>query len=268
MEMKKITAYKGKWWIPTFLAIAILLTIGMGFIYPARAELFFYGGEPNYSAVMLPNNSYVHQMENITQGNYYDLTGVYGFSGELAHWKDNDDAGINAPDVIIKLTHPESVFIDSTKFPTGKYYQWDGQTCDSDGACTNGFGHGNAYVFYVSAPLLSTQEKTIVHTSNITIYQNGSQIEIPVTYTEVQTYYGTPVPTASIGSSGTIIVPTPEETEQISDGIPVYDVQDQNGIPINGGVAGAVQVTARSPVPIAVPVFAILAVLITMRKRK
>ena len=36
--------------------------------------------------LVLPNNSYVHQGDNISQGNYYDLHGVYGFSGEVASW--------------------------------------------------------------------------------------------------------------------------------------------------------------------------------------
>lgn len=266
--MKEIIHYKGKWWIPVFLTIAILLVIGMGLIYPAKADVFVYGSELNYSVAMLPNNSYVHQMDNITQGNYYDLTGIYGFSGEIAHWNSSAYAGIDAPDIIIKLTHPESTYIDPATFPPGKYYQWDGQTCDSAGDCTNGFGHGNAYVFCVSPPLLSTQETTIVRTSNITILQNGNQIQIPVTYTEVQTYYGTPVPTASIGASGTIEVPTPEQTEDTSNQPLNLDVQDQSGIPINGGVAGAVPVTRKSPVPVAVPVLAVIAGLIVMRRGK
>jgi hypothetical protein len=268
MEIKKIITYKGKWWIPIFLVAAMLLVIGMGLIYPVKADVFVYGSEHNYSVAMRPNNSYVYQMDNITQGNYYDLTGVYGFSGELAHWNSDDDSGIDAPDIVIKLLQPRSVYIDPEKFPVGRYFQWDGESCDSSDLCTNGFGHGNAYVFYVSPPLLSTQETTIVHTSNITISQNGNQIEIPVTYTEVQTYYGTPVPTASIGSSGTIMVPTPEPTEDTSDQPLNMDVQDQNGIPINGGVAGAVPVTMKSPVPVVIPVFGVLAVLIVMRWKK
>ena len=75
---------------------------------------------------------YVHQGENISQGNYYDLSGIYGFSGVVVSWKDDDNAGITQPEYVITLSHPSKVYIDPEIFPAGRYYQWDGGYCYSD----------------------------------------------------------------------------------------------------------------------------------------
>jgi hypothetical protein len=264
--MEKIIHYKGKWWIVGFMAIGLLLIFLMSLIIqPASASILIYGSEPNFSEVLLPNNSYVHQGENITQGNYYDLSGVYGFSGRLAHWENEDDVDIDDPDVIINLEHPKNVFIDPKNFPTGRYFQCDGKT---SGSC-NSFEHGNSYVFHVSAPLapiITIKEKVVVYTSNITIMQNGTEIQIPVTLTQVQTYAVTSSPTP--GTMGTIIVPTTEETQIIIGNPNSGMATDQNGNPIVGGVSGAIPVTARAPLPIAVIIVAIAAALIVRRKQK
>ena len=268
--MEKITTYKGKWWIPVLMALGIMLVILTSLIIPrASANVLVYGSEYNYSEVVLPNNSYVHQGENISQGNRYDLLGVYGFSGLLAHWNNDNNVGQGQPDQVVSLKGNGLTYIDPAKFPVGRWWQWDGQSCrfGSD-TCSSGFGNNNAYMFSVVPQQAIPQERTIVHTSNITISQNGSTVQIPVTYTEVQTYIGTPAPTISSGSSGTIMVPTPELIDTPGNQPLVMDAQDQNGIPINGGVAGAVQVTAKSPVPVGVPVFAILAALVIMRRKK
>jgi hypothetical protein len=267
--MERITTYKGKWWIPVLIAFGILLAVLTSLIIPpASADVFVYGTNYNYSEVILPNNSYVHQGENISQGNYYDLTGVYGWSGELVHWNNDNLVGQGLPDQIVTLAGRGMTYADPAKFPVGRWWQWDNKYCTAGSdICVTGFGHGNPYAFYVAPQLVSQQKRTIVRTSNITVSQNGSSIQIPVTYTEVQTYYGTPVPTVSLGASGTIMVPTPipTETAYSSNQQPNTDVQDQNGILIVGGVAGAVPVTAKSPVPVVVPVFAIIGLLFVVR---
>jgi hypothetical protein len=268
---ERITSYKGKWWIPVLITFGFLLIVLMGLIVPrASAAVFVYGSEYNYSEVVLPNNSYVHQGENISQGNWYDLSGVCGWSGKWAHWKNEDDIGYVFPSDVVSPNNLRWVFIDPNVFPAGRYYQWDGSYCTDSASCSSGFMHGNAYVFYVVQQQVSRQEKIVVHTSNISISQNGSTVQIPVTYTEVQTYYGTPTPTSTAGVSGTIMVPTPipTETTYYSDQPPNSDVQDQNGIPIVGGVAGAVPVTAKSPVPVVVPVIAIIVVLFLIGWKK
>ena len=275
--MGNTTTYKGHWWIPVIIVRGILLIILTGLLIPmAYADVISYGPSYNYSEVILPNDSYVHQGENISQGNWYDLGGIYGFSGKIAHWTDTSNIGYQSPDQIIVLTgSPHTpTYIDPILYPAGEWYQWDGQVCDTTkGYCSSGFGHGNNYAFAVVKP---QGNETIVNSvivvkySNITILQNGSSIQIPVTYTEIQTYSGTPVPTDTTGIGGTIMVPTPETTNiPTPNNQPVaMDVQDQNGIPINGGVAGAVQVTAKSPVPVVVPVFAILITLFVIRRKK
>jgi len=128
------------------IAIAIISFITV----PVSANITFFG-IPNYSEVVLPNNSYVHQGENISQGFFYDLTGIYGFSGKVGHWKNSDDAGFTYPDNVMDLGGtPYSVYIDPAKFVTGKWYQFDGGFCNKeDTFCTYSFGSGNAYVFYV-----------------------------------------------------------------------------------------------------------------------
>jgi hypothetical protein len=273
--MERITKYKGPWWIPGMILFAIALILFLSiFVPPANAEMFFYGSVPNYSAVVLPNGSYVHQGQNISQGNYYDLRGVYGFSGELAHWDNDNSAGIGKPDQIVTLTGgKQSTYIDPDKFPVGRWWQWDGDYCPANSdSCSIGFGHGNAYVFYVTPESQdgqeSLRERVIVQTSEITIFQNGSAIKIPVTYTQIQTYYATPEPTQEISGSGTILV-TPTETPEPTP-IPNLnpDIQDQNRVSIPGGVSGATVVTAKGAVPIAVPVLALIGIVLVMRRKE
>jgi hypothetical protein len=259
--MEKITKYKGKWWIVGIILIAIILSILLEILIPTvNADILIFGSAQNYSTAILPNNSYVHQGENISQGNYYNLLGVYGFSGELAHWNNDDSIGRGTPDQIIALKGYGLTFISPEKFKVGRWWQWD----DMD------FKNGNAYAFYVNPEQQeSIQERTIVQTANITIHQNGSTIQIPVTYTQVETYYGTPAPTSAPSGSGTIML-TPTEAPQptIAVGPINPDVQDQNGNTIPGGVAGAAVVSRKSPVPVVLPIFAVILVLILIWRRK
>ena len=129
----------------------------------------------------------------------------------------------------------------------------------------NGFGNGNAFVFtvYPQAGVPDTGGHEVVHTSYMTILQGGSSVQVPVTYTEFET----PVPTPPAS------VPRPDATvapQDMASAVqpPAGDVQDVNGYNIPGGAAGAVQVTASAPVPVWVPVFAVLVVLVVMRRRK
>jgi hypothetical protein len=264
--------YKGIWWILALMGIGIAFTILLCFLIPTvNGEMFVYGSAPNYSAVILTNNSYVHQGENISQGYFYDLRGVYGFSGELAHWNNDDAVGQGTPDQIVTLDGRGKTYINPITFPIGRWWQWDGDYCTSD-FCSSGFGHGNAYAFYVcpeqSGNASTLREKTIVQTSSITILQNGESIQIPVTYTQVETYYVTPVPTTVSSGSGTITLSQTETPLQTIAGPINPDVQDRNGLSIPGGVAGATVVTQKSPVWILIPMFAVIIVLIVRRRKE
>lgn len=264
--------YKGAWWIPALLTFACALILLLGFLTPsASAEVFVYGSVPNYSAVVVPNNSYVMQGENISQGNVYDLRGVYGWSGQVGHWNNDNNAGIGQPDQIVTLTGKKTTFIDPVKFPVGRWWQWDGDYCPVDSAsCSTGFGRGNAYVFYVvQGQEGGVRERTGVQTSYITILQNGSSIQIPVTYAQVETYYATPSPTSVPEGSGTIMVSPTETPIPPTYAGPVNpDVQDRNGITINGGVSGATVVTQKASGMIAVPALAVIAGLLVMRRKE
>ena len=72
--------------IKIVVAIALIFLVVLFIVQDVHADVFVYGSIYNYSEVVVPNNSYVHQGENISQGRYYDLSGVYGWSGLLANW--------------------------------------------------------------------------------------------------------------------------------------------------------------------------------------
>ena len=142
-----------------FIAVLLLCS-------SCSAEVLVFGSNYNYSEVVLPNNSYVHQGENISQGFFYDLSGVYGFTGTLGHWNYEDDEGYGYPDYIYDLgTRPFKVYIDPEKFPAGRWYQWDGIRCNNNtGFCRNGFGRGNNYVFAVVKNITPPSEPSITTT--------------------------------------------------------------------------------------------------------
>jgi hypothetical protein len=263
--MEEITTYKGRWWILAPIAAGIGLIVILGFIVsPVQGSVFVYGSVPNYSAVVLPNNSYVHQGENISQGNNYDLRGVYGFSGELAHWNNDNLVGQGQPDQIVTLTGKGSTYIDSAIFPVGRWWQWDGNNYCNTGSdyCTSGFGHGNAYVFAV-VPQLEQVMQTVKVTknANITITSGEGTVIVPVTYSEVETR----LVNAAIVSNGSQLAVTETATQPIPTN---PEVQDKNGIPIPGGVSGATVVTVKGAVPVAVPTIAIIGMIVYIGRRK
>ena len=234
----------------------------------AWANTLYYGPEISYNASLTDaNNSYVHQGDNITQGNYYDLSGIYGFSGILAHWNDDfDNAGVTEPDYMFTIISPYAVYIDPAKFPVGRWYQWDGgvgcyggtntnnnggtilgatptPTYNEAGLCTNGFGNDNAYVFAVVAPV-AAPVVPVVHTMNVTETVGNQTIIIPITYTETVTA----TPTSVISNAQTIVVPTTVDTSSTTEPGQSNAV-DINGDPING-VSTNFQSVTPSPVPV------------------
>ena len=210
----------------TMLAAVAILVI-LTFTAPVSAAIFTYGTNYNYSEVVLPNNSYVHQGENISQGYYYDMFGVYGFSGKVAHWKNEDDIGYEIPDTVVTLDdHPHHLmYIDPEKFPVGEWYQWDGVNCDEDsGWCKSGFGHGNNYVFAVvkKAQEYKTVDKSVTVYKNITVTgEDGNEMTVQVTVQEtikvqepVLDVLVTNVTTLVVPTTAPILIaiPTPQQT--------------------------------------------------------
>ena len=109
------------------IILAIALSIGIGILCPpARASV------------------YVEQGMKINQTEVYDLSGVYGFSGELGWWKNWYDEGSDTeePDKIIDLNkmNYHNVTLDPAVWNLGNWYQWDG---------LNKNNHGNTFVFRV-----------------------------------------------------------------------------------------------------------------------
>ncbi len=208
-----------------------------------RVTLFSYGTRYNYSEVVLPNNSYVHQGENISQGKYYDLTGIYGFSGNVAMWSYDYGVGDLEPTKIVRLTHAYKTYIDKDKFPVGRWYQWDGRSCDSDGFCSNGFGNGNNYVFAVVPYVKENQSNS----ANIVVKSGSESYEIPVTVANPvpQTPYTTPTPDIAAQNITTIVIPT-----EIPTVVTAATAKD-------GSATNITVITPKSGIPMFVPLLAL-----------
>lgn len=220
------------------------------FLFISSASAFSYGPNYNYSVNVLPNNSYVHQGENISQGNYYDLSGVYGWSGLLAHWKNDDNAGYTYPTNIVDLGTRRSVntYIDPELFPVGKWYMFDGydpSTCncenlkDSDYNYKNyAFQHGNSYIFAVvkhqnNETILnqsSENSSTVYHTTAY-VFNGNESIAIPVTYVVNGTKTIEPTQTTNITNMQTIELPTTIQMETQKPTEQITNPSDQNANP-------------------------------------
>jgi hypothetical protein len=233
-------AEKYRKWILAFLTIiGAFITLGiiicvwiLLFSTPVSGEIFIYGSEYNYSVNVLPNNSYVHQGENISQGSFYDLTGVYGWSGYLAMWKHEEDVGYIMPDAYINFNTgpaPRHYYIDPATMPVGDWYQIDKFTFgkDSNDIQSISFGQNNALAFHVVSgqfatdaggnPIATPQVGTtmVVHQDVITQY-NGTGIEhIPVTYTQLETV----TPESSFVPAGDVVVITVNPTTIPTEGV-------------------------------------------------
>lgn len=251
MELKKyINHNKNEIRLNVFSVIAIVFSF-IGFlllIHPVSASVLVYGSNYNYSEVVLTNNSYVHQGENISQGYYYDLSGVYGWSGEVASWKNDYSTGNGMPDYIVNIATPRKVLIDPSIYPVGKWYQWDGVSCDTSGYCKTGFGNNNAYVFAIVQQSNKTEPviTEVVTHSNITVLnENGTIEEIPVTSV---TNIVVTQPTIEIENAQTIVIPTP--------------------IPITPEITIIPEVTVKSPIGIEIPFVAMLTVCFCIFRRR
>lgn len=242
-----------EFWINLFEISAVMVGVCILLIPISHAEVFSYGTNYDYSQVVLPEYSYVHQGENISQGYYYDLSGVYGFSGELAHWNNDYEAGVGEPDQINNLDRPKNTFIDPAKWPAGRWWQWDGASCTIDGICQSGFGHGNAYVFAVVKKTNTTANKTmesVVVYQNITVMSEGMSIEIPVSVVVTAVPQQTPLPEIA-GNKTVVKIPTANTTAEPTE------------------TSGQIQiVTPRSPPSILLPIIAlIIGGVVVLRRR-
>jgi len=218
-------------WISVLIAILVVsaafVIVVLTITSVASADVYVYGSKYNYSANVLPNNSYVHQGDNISQGCYYDLTGVYGWSGYLAMWKHDDDVGYTMPDAYVDFNTgpaPYNYYIDPNTMPTGDWYQIDKFSfsgTSSDSVSAPSFGSENALAFHLVGHQFSmdasgnysitpVQTTISVHHDYITQY-NGTGVEhIPVTYTQVEMV----TPASSFVPAGDSVVITLKPTTQ------------------------------------------------------
>ena len=272
---------KINWKLLGWLALALVILFALLLIVSSAnadfsgSNTIFYGPEPVYNTTLADaNQSYVHQGDNITQGNYYDLSGIYGFSGIIEAWKDDiDDAGITQPDYTFVVSgSPGLTYIDPKLFPAySRWYQDDGGSganCNNansnaanyfsggnlvtssantgnNGVCTNGFLNDNAFVFTVLPPAsnMTPINHTVVKTINITEQVGNQTIVVPFTYTEVETPVITPVATLvneqvvnTVTTRPTLLLPTTATipVTTIATTVPVTGPTEQNVVDING----------------------------------
>ena len=262
-----------------------IFLVAMFLISNGQASSLSYGPNINYSAVVIPNNSYIHQGENISQGNYYDFSGIYGFSGVLAHWSNGYDAGVTSPDYTYTISgSPYSIYIDPAKFPTGQYYQWDGGTncgvsnsnsasnyfsggvlvtgepTNAASSCYGEFGNGNAYVFTVvpaTAPIttptpVSTATPMTVYTNIIINTGNGTTASVPISYTITPTSVPVAGQTIDISNAQTIVIPPTTPTIIAS---PPSDTS-------------TIALVTQSPLPVWAGILSIVIVGLVLRKKE
>lgn len=200
---------------------AVAVILGLWFVSSiVDATVISYGSEKNYSAVVLPEYSYVMQGENISQGLYYDLSGVYGWSGILGSWKNDYNAGYTLPDYTVNVgdENAHRVLIDAERWHTGRWYQLDKYESNEYG---NAFRNGNNYVFYVVKN--TTPKDTItgvvitpspiaelkVYNTSVYVYDGNTSIEIPVTVSVMETsHVDISIPVDQPKNVQTIVVPT------------------------------------------------------------
>jgi hypothetical protein len=239
MTSRNFTERYRMWITMLMLAVGLLIVIATGiciisFLFPsASAEVFVYGSQHNYSVNVIPNNSYVHQGDNISQGCYYDLTGVYGWSGYLGTWNHEGDVGYIMPDHYISFNSgpaPRHYYIDPEKMPTGDWYQIDKFSFADDSDDTTiespSFGSENALAFHLvgsqfatsdTGELLVSPVQTTIATyySNITRYDGTTIEHIPVSMTAVETV----TPESSFVPAGDVVVITVNPTTANASGV-------------------------------------------------
>ena len=201
------------------VAFAIILGI-WALSSTVDASTFVVGSSTNYSEIIRPEFSYVMQGDNISQGLYYDLSGVYGWSGILGNWKNDYNAGYTVPDYIVNIADEDmhKVLIDSTRWNPGRWYQIDKYKANEFG---NAFKSGNNYVFYVvkntTARGLPTGATTTappiaelrVYNTSVYVYDGNTSIEIPMTVSVMETsHVDISIPIEQPKNVQTIIVPT------------------------------------------------------------
>lgn len=200
-------------------AFAIILGIWM-LSSTVDASNLTFGTPYNYSSVMRPEYSYVMQGDNISQGFYYDLSGVYGWSGILGSWKNDYNAGYTVPDYVVSIgdENMHKVLIDSTRWKPGRWYQIDKYEANEFG---NAFKSGNNYVFYVvknttargmPSAVVTTSPPVAelrVYNTSVYVYDGNTSIEIPMTVSVMETsHVDISIPIEQPKNVQTIIVPT------------------------------------------------------------
>jgi hypothetical protein len=228
----------------------------------ASASVFVYGSVHNYSVNVLPNGSYVHQGENISMGQCYDLGGVYGFTGKFGWWKDSENAGMGYPDKIVDLgdLKPHHLTCIDDQFVPGEWYQWDGYNCEKDSFCTSGFGRGNSYVFAVVARPVNMTNQTVITYKNITRTNMDGTFEV-VQVTVVETIRvpdnRPDVPPMNVT---TIVLPTTSPTPT-----PVPTLMTP--VQVTAKAPEAVVVTPPAPLSPLIGIIAIIGGVIWLRRR-
>lgn len=205
------------------IAIGLVLLLGLVFSHPASAY------------------AYVTQGMSVNQSEYYDLSGIYGFSGELGWWKYwyNEGSDDLAPDKIIDLNsmNYHKVYIDPAVWNLGNWYQWDGLDKSN---------HGNTFVFRVVKHNSTVPKVQVTASTGFVI---GTTIS-PVVTSPVTT--PVPSPVAAAVTPVTIVIPvspTPAVTAHF----------DKDQVIATQAVA-TMPTMKKADVPIEIPIFAVIGI--------
>jgi hypothetical protein len=142
--MTEIERLKKNGKLLTWLVLLSLIGIGILFtawilIPPVSADATVLRNGTFYWRNITPQNNIYEKVvmpgDTILLGHFYDLTKVYGYSGDFAHWNDQSLEGMNChPDIVNTVNYiktngkikKDNVYLDPKNWTTGDWLQWEG----------------------------------------------------------------------------------------------------------------------------------------------
>ena len=208
-------------WFILLLLFALGLTIFLGLMFPAASAYYM-----------------VQQGDNITQGETYDLSGIYSwgdYQGQFAYWKHWYNEGTNVEPTKVIFVEPRNrynVYIDPSQWTVGNWYK----RCSD---CKN----ENNFAFKVIA-----SNDAIVRAQPTTVAPGQTMVAVTGRITQTQTTSTpteTPTPVPAQTDTPVVIVlttqPTPVPTPSFpKPGLPL------SPFPIMFGILGAALLFGKS----------------------
>ena len=112
------------------LYLALILCLFL--ICPVFGELQYFQEPPQNN----PLDLRVNQGDTIYLGKTYDLSGVFGVTGQLAYWKNWKLENVNCnPDIVVDINYyrtrvnESAVYLSPKTWTLGNWYYWDAWEC-------------------------------------------------------------------------------------------------------------------------------------------